>query len=420
MSVGGGTILFWDWDKVLARVRGEDQQQESEVNLSTEEQSTEDVLQFIEHSQQKPKISNHILTKGEIYLANEWYDDAFVEFTKYLSAADYYRQDQNVTTHPGFHRQLFAKIGKIGKDVQGKEGFANMVSKLIDFFPDSLSIQLNAHLVLAKFYHDNDMLEKADEHIHKINALTENLPTESISFQLNAYLSLVEYYRNKGMLDKADAYIQKIDDITAELDTNSPEGLRLQLDTHFGLAEVYRDHGMLEKADAHIQKTGFITEDAWRVLGPFDNAGGIGYNTSYIPEDITEIDLTTKYNGLNGLVSWKQFSDNELDGYIRLGEENVDWQIFYTFATVISPDEREVQFRFDSDDQGKVWLNGEEVFSHTKTFMAIIDTYTIPVILKPGKNSILVKVCNEEGACAFYMRITDQNGQPFGDLKFGQ
>ncbi|MDE0316188.1 MAG: sigma-70 family RNA polymerase sigma factor [Candidatus Poribacteria bacterium] len=420
ISVGGGTILFWDWEEVLSSARGKDQERGSKVGLSTEEQTTENVIQFLEHSTQKPKISNHILTKGEVYLANEWYDAAYEEFTKYFSAADYYREDQNVTTHPGFHRQLFAKIGKVGKDVQGKEGFADMVNKLIDFFPDSQSIQLNGHLVLAKFYHDNDMLEKTDEHIHKINDITENLPTESISFQLNACLSLVEYYRYKEMFNKADAYIQKIDDITAELDTNSPESLALQLDTHFALAEFYRDHDMLEKADEHIKKTGFVTEDAWMVLGPFDNAGGIGYNTVYIPEDITEIDLTTKYDGLDGLVSWKKFTDDKLDGYIHLGEKNVDWQVSYAFATVISPDEREVQFRFDSDDQGKVWLNGEEVFTHTKTFMAIIDTYTIPVTLKPGKNSILVKVCNEQGACAFYMRITDPNGQPFDDLKFGQ
>ena len=419
ISVGVGTILFWDWEEVLSSARGKDQERGSKADLSTEEQTTENVMQFLEHSTQKPKISNHILTKGEVYLANEWYDEAYEEFTKYLSAADY-RGDQNVTTHPGFHRQLFAKIGKVGKDVQDKEGFADMVNKLIDSFPDSLSIQLNAHLVLAKFYHDNDMLEKADEHIQIIDLLTENLPTESISFQLNACLSLIEYYRNKGMLNKADEYIQKIDDITAELDTNNPESLRLQLDTYFALAEFYRDHGPIEKADEHIQKTGFVTEDAWMVLGPFDNAGGIAYDTAYIPEDITEIDLTTKHDGLNGVVSWKKFTDDKLDGYIHLGEKNVDWQVSYAFATVTSPDEREVQFRFDSDDQGKVWLNGVEVFSHTKAFMAIIDTYTIPVTLKQGKNSILVKVCNEEGACAFYMRITDQNGQAFDDLIFGQ
>ncbi|MDE0634897.1 MAG: sigma-70 family RNA polymerase sigma factor [Candidatus Poribacteria bacterium] len=410
MSVGGGTILFWDWDKVIINARGDAKESESD-----KDQSKENVLQFLEHSTQKPKTSKHILTNGEIYLANEWYDEALVQFKRYLSAADY-PGDQNVTTPPSFHRQLFAKIGKLGKDVQDKEGYAKMVNQLIDFFSNSLSIQLNAHLVLAKFYHDNDMLEQADKHIQKIDSITTNLPTESLSFQLNAYLSLAQYFRDKGPVDKADEHIQKIDDMTGELDPNSPGSLRLQLDAHFTLAEFYRDHGPLEKADEHIQKTGFVTEDAWMVLGPFDNAGGIGYDTTYIPEDITEINLAARYDGLDGPVSWKKFTDAELDGYIHLGEKNVDWHVSYAFATVTSPDEREVQFRFDSDDQGKVWLNGKEVFSHTKAFMAIIDTYTIPVTLKPGKNSILIKVCNEQGGWAFFLRITDSDGKPFDDL----
>ena len=111
--------------------------------------------------------------------------------------------------------------------------------------------------------------------------------------------------------------------------------------------------------------------------------------------------------------------DEELDGYIHLGGGSVDWHVSYAFTTVYSPDERDVQIRFDSDDQGKVWLNGKEVFTHTKAFMAIVDTYTIPVTLNRGKNSILVKVCNEEGGWAFFMRITDSEGNPFSDLKFG-
>ena len=92
----------------------------------------------------------------------------------------------------------------------------------------------------------------------------------------------------------------------------------------------------------HIQKTGFITEDKWMVLGPFDNTGGIGHGTASIPEDITQIDVTAKYDGLNGKVSWKKFTDTELDGYIHLGEDNVDWHVAYAFTTITSPDGREI------------------------------------------------------------------------------
>ena len=89
-------------------------------------------------------------------------------------------------------------------------------------------------------------------------------------------------------------------------------------------------------------------------------------------------------------------------------------------TTVTSPDEREVLLKFDSDDQGKIWLNEEQVFTHTKAFSAVIDNYTIPVTLKSGENSILVKVCEEVGGWGFYLRITDTDGKPFDDLKINQ
>ena len=174
MSVEDGSILFWDWDKIRKRIREADQEQASDINLSPKEQTEENVLQFVEHTPNKPKISDHILTKGEVYLANEWYDEALVQFTKNLSAADY-NPEKNVSTLPSFHRQLFTKIGTIGKNVQDKDGFTEMVSNIIDAFPNNRSIQLHAHLLLAKFYHDNLMNAEADTHIQKIDTLKRNL-----------------------------------------------------------------------------------------------------------------------------------------------------------------------------------------------------------------------------------------------------
>ena len=195
-----------------------------------------------------------------------------------------------------------------------------------------------------------------------------------------------------------------------------PDNLSVQLNTYLVLAEFYRDNDMPEKSEAHIQKTGFITEDAWLILGPFDNADGIGYNTAYILEDAMQIDTIQKYDSMDGQISWQKSEDDTLNGYISLGD-NVEWGVAYAFATVTSPDEREVQFRFDSDDQGKVWLNGEQIFTHTKAFSAEIDNYIIPVMLKPGQNNILVKVCEETQGWGFYLRITDTDGNPFDDLK---
>ncbi len=421
ISFGGGTILFWNWDKVIANARKEKQEPESERKLSTEEQSKENVLQFVEKSSPIAKSSNHPLTLAEVYLANEWYEEALQRYNRnlYITTPETFPSregDLKLISSPILVRKLFAQITRSCKNVKDKDGYINMLNQLIDIAPDRINIQLNSYMILAKFYAANGMFEKAKEHIRKTESRIEDSLSDNSDFSKHIYIRLAEYNREYGQLEKAENYIQKFESI---LENNYSDSLQSELNANFALAEYYRQFGLSDKAEKHIQKTGLLTEDVWKVLGPFDNTDGIGYDTAYIPENITEIDLTAKYDGRNGKVSWKQFIDEEFDGYIHLGEDNVEWHVSYAFTTVYSPDERKVEIRFDSDDQGKVWLNGKEAFSHTKAFMAIVDTYTIPVTLKQGKNSILTKVCNEEGGWAFFMRITDSDGKPFSDLKFG-
>ena len=271
-----------------------------------------------------------LVSTGEDGAIFVWdWDEALKGPSEYEKALEQYQRALNATTHGGSERQVFSEITQMGKSTKDKNAFVKMLNQLVDALPHKSSVQLNADLVLAEFYRDNDMPEKAE---------------------------------------------------------------------------------------AHIQKTGFITEDAWLILGPFDNTYGIGYHAAYISEDATQVDTTQKYAGMNGQLNWEKSADKTLNGYISLGDK-VDWGAAYAFASVTSPDEREVQFRFDSDDQGKVWLNGKEVFTNTEAHSAIIDRYTVPVTLRSGENSVLVKVCEEEEGWGFYLRITDTDGNPFEDLK---
>ena len=314
VSAGGdGTVLLWDWDEVLTTARN--------TQLPNKEPLSETVLKFVERTAENEANARYISTVEQTYLENRW-KRAFAQF----------KSELETTTFGSTQRQLYAQIAEMGKNASDKERYVDLLNTLMETIPDKLSVQLNIHLLLAGFYRDNDMPEKAE---------------------------------------------------------------------------------------THIQKTGFIIEDAWLVLTPFDNVQGIGYNTAYIPEDATQIDTTAKYNGIDEQIRWKKSEDNTLNGYISLGDD-VDWGVAYAFATVTSPDEREILLKFDSDDQGKIWLNGERIFTHTKAFSAVIDNYTIPGTLKPGKNSILVKVCEEVGGWGFYLRITDTDGNPFDDLKISQ
>ena len=191
------------------------------------------------------------------------------------------------------------------------------------------------------------------------------------------------------------------------------------LESRFGLAGFYSKNDISDKAMEQLLQTGIVHEKAWMTLGPFDNTAGIGYDTEYIPEDSGEIDLTEKYEGVDEQINWKELTDDVLDGFIDLGY-NVNWRVSYAYATVTSAEKREVFIRFSSDDQGKVWLNGKEVYADATAQQAILDRNTIPVTLRAGKNTILVKVCNEEIAWGFYLRITDADGKPIVKINDAQ
>ncbi len=211
-----------------------------------------------------------------------------------------------------------------------------------------------------------------------------------------------------------ESYLEMIEKLVEVL----PQNIGTQTNVNLSLAKFCHDIGMTDAAKIYIQKTGFLPETAWLTLGPFDNTKGVGYNTAYIPEEVARIDTNAKYDGVTGPLTWKQASDEVFDGFFEFGKDE-GWYTAYAWISFTSPEERKVQIRFDSDDQGKVWLNGKKVYAHRRTRGAQIDRRTIPVTLVAGKNTILVKVCNESLPWGFFLRITDTEGNPFEDLKLG-
>lgn len=294
--------------------------------------------------------------------------------------------------------------------------YRNLAEELLkkDLFPDT-ALEM-AEIALAKVSGSRYMITVTHAHL-------ENEFYDDAFLQISSFLNAGYYeYTERSMFERIvlagknvknrDGYVKMLNQLIDNLTFDLPA----QLNTIMALAQFYTANNQHEKAEALIQKTGFITEDAWMILGPFDNIGRIGFNTKYIPENLPQIDTTVKYDGKNGQVSWRKCQDDFIDGYIRI-QPDVNWSVAYSFAIIHSPDERQVEFRFDSDDQGKVWVNGIEVHAHTRTYATDIDRDIIPVTLSPGKNSILIKVCEETRGSGFYLRITDTEGKPFDDLK---
>ena len=210
-------------------------------------------------------------------------------------------------------------------------------------------------------------------------------------------------------------------EIVEKLMNAMPDNPTIQLLANVALAEYYREHDQSDKAKDYTNKTGFIPEGAWSIIGPLNNAGGVGYNEVYIPEDAMQVDRAAKYDGIDGQIGWEKRTDDIFDGFVDLDKifgRKINWATAYAWTTVTAPDERKAQIRLGSNDQAKVWLNGEEVFAYSESRSAAIDQNAIPVTFKAGENSILVKTCDEIGFWGFYLRLTDADGKPFTDLAF--
>ena len=136
---------------------------------------------------------------------------------------------------------------------------------------------------------------------------------------------------------------------------------------------------------------------SWRVIGPFDNVGGKGFATAYPPEQA--IDYDAEYPGKANLVRWQEHVTVDPMGAVDFNtilakEKGV---AAYAVAEFQSEEGQDVEFRWGTMNATKLWLNGALLAEHEVYHSGEdLDQYIAQGHLKPGKNVILVKVCQNE------------------------
>ncbi len=142
------------------------------------------------------------------------------------------------------------------------------------------------------------------------------------------------------------------------------------------------------------------------MIGPFDNTGQNKHDVVYPPERL--VDLHAEYAGKGGQTArWTTIED---DGWMmidlkRFGDEpaNTD-AIAYLYREIVSEGEAEVVFEMGSDDGVKLWLNGRLIVDADVYRGMNIQDHVLELSLKPGRNTLLVKVTQGVGGWQFQMR----------------
>lgn len=158
------------------------------------------------------------------------------------------------------------------------------------------------------------------------------------------------------------------------------------------LVEKLKKHNKTIDLQKHF---GFLTK--WHIAGPFDNKGLKGFATDYPPEK--EVDLKAKYEGQLGEVTWGEISTKEDYGILDIAKEVKPYKgaVMYLTTDFTSDDKRSVELRLGTPNAWKVWVNGKELFAREEYHRGMaVDQYRVPAELKAGKNTILVKLCQNE------------------------
>ncbi len=174
-----------------------------------------------------------------------------------------------------------------------------------------------------------------------------------------------------------------------------------------------RDQGEAVDLPRHF---GFLMD--WKMIAPFDNTDRKGFAEVFPPEK--EVDLEATYEGKDGAkVSWVDFTSTNEYGMIDFNKPFSPMKkvVGYAFTEFESSEERPVELRLGCKNAWKVWFNGELLFGRDEYHRgARIDQYLMPVQLKKGKNTILVKACQNETdeswtvQWEFQLRVCDSTG----------
>jgi hypothetical protein len=150
----------------------------------------------------------------------------------------------------------------------------------------------------------------------------------------------------------------------------------------------------------------------WWVVGPFDlGEKNEGWDTRYIGEP--DVNVVARYMAGKTRRQWKRVDSQDPHGKIDLRATVADRDncVGYAYAEIDLPRAVDAILLLGVDDSEKIWVNGTKVFEQLTARGLVVDQDRVPVHLKQGKNTILLKVYQNTLGWEFCVRLVTADGK---------
>lgn len=149
------------------------------------------------------------------------------------------------------------------------------------------------------------------------------------------------------------------------------------------------------------------------VVGTWDNDQGKGFDLVLPPEVRPGLDQT--YEGRFGPLSWRREVPLDPRGRLELSSLMTPSRFSVAFAqgTAQAPEDGFYQLRVTTSGPLKVWVDGHLLFSASLLERGVWDNVVVPLTLKKGAHTVLLKSAHKEGAWHLAARLVPSALTPF-------
>lgn len=173
---------------------------------------------------------------------------------------------------------------------------------------------------------------------------------------------------------------------------------------------LFAQLGYVESVPDAKRRLGLIGE--WQAIAGFDNADGRGFEIPYGPE--TDLDFSKTYALGRTDARWRALKDKNPVLQLDLLNHFFPFtqNVAYLATHLQSPTSQSVSLWLQSSDPIKVWLNGRLLFASREIRGSQGGSLRIPVTLRKGNNTLLLKSCQGSGAWLLSAGLVGKSGRP--------